>query len=248
MIEMLSVDLSNYCSKQCPFCYNHSNREGNTQWKPQEVIGFASDCIAHGVESVSLGGGEPFEYEGIFEIIDALYAQCYLTVTSNGLPLDDEEVKRCLLHSKPDKIHLTIHEPKDREEVERVRRQVSEIVHLGIKPGINLLVRQGEIDAAHKVYLQFSRLLQPQQIILIPQRFSETPTPKLLASVASGAPFQSPSCLLGCKPPMNFASVSWDKQVNFCSYAGGKERLLSLDYRGLCDALNRVNFKSCLGG
>ena len=137
MIEILSVDLSNYCSKQCPFCYNHSNREGNTQWKPQEVIGFASDCIAHGVESVSLGGGEPFEYEGIFEIIDALYAQCYLTVTSNGLPLDDEEVKRCLLHSKPDKIHLTIHEPKDREEVERVRRQVSEIVHLGIKPGIN---------------------------------------------------------------------------------------------------------------
>ena len=83
---MLSVDLSNYCSKQCPFCYNHSNREGSTQWKPQEVIGFTSDCIAHGVESVSLGGGEPFEYEGIFEVIDALYAQCYLTVTSNGLP------------------------------------------------------------------------------------------------------------------------------------------------------------------
>ena len=24
MIEQISIDLSNYCSKQCPFCYNHS--------------------------------------------------------------------------------------------------------------------------------------------------------------------------------------------------------------------------------
>ena len=43
MIELLSIDLSNYCSKQCPFCYNHSTRAGNTLWKPQEVIAFASD-------------------------------------------------------------------------------------------------------------------------------------------------------------------------------------------------------------
>ena len=40
MIELLSIDLSNYCSKQCLFCYNHSTREGNTLWKPQEVIDF----------------------------------------------------------------------------------------------------------------------------------------------------------------------------------------------------------------
>ena len=28
MIEQISIDLSNYCSKQCPFCYNHSRPEG----------------------------------------------------------------------------------------------------------------------------------------------------------------------------------------------------------------------------
>ena len=72
-IELLSIDLSNYCSKQCAFCYNHSTKEGNTMWKPEEVIGFASDCVAHGVRAVSLGGGEPFEYDGIFDVIDALY-------------------------------------------------------------------------------------------------------------------------------------------------------------------------------
>ena len=75
MVERLSIDLSNYCSKQCSFCYNHSTKEGNTLWKPSEVIAFASDCVKNGVKAVSLGGGEPFEYDGVFEVIDALYPQ-----------------------------------------------------------------------------------------------------------------------------------------------------------------------------
>ena len=92
MIEMLSIDLSNYCSKGCSFCYNHSNPVGNTAWNVEEAIDFLRDCVANGVKAVSLGGGEPFEYDGIFQIIEALYPLCYLSVTSNGLLLENEEV------------------------------------------------------------------------------------------------------------------------------------------------------------
>lgn len=106
MIEQLSIDLSNYCSKQCSFCYNHSRKEGETQWLPEEAITFAKDCIAHGVKTISLGGGEPFEYDGIFQIIDALYPLCYLTVTTNSLQFGDN--KRVpwstLAAHKPDKL------------------------------------------------------------------------------------------------------------------------------------------------
>ena len=52
MIEQISIDLSNYCSKQCPFCYNHSRPEGATRWRPSEVIRLATDCIAPGVRAV----------------------------------------------------------------------------------------------------------------------------------------------------------------------------------------------------
>ena len=55
-------------------------------WMPEEVIDFASDCIAHGIKAVSLGGGEPFEYEGIFYIIYALYDKFYLYIKTNWLP------------------------------------------------------------------------------------------------------------------------------------------------------------------
>ena len=246
MIELLSIDLSNFCSKQCPFCYNHSTREGNTKWHPSEVIDFASDCIKHGVKAVSLGGGEPFEYDDIFEVIDALYPQCYLSITSNGLPLEDTLIWEQLSRHKPDKIHLTIHQPDNEAEVERAGKQLQEIEGLGIKPGLNLLVGADKIDYAKDVYSRMSRILKSDQIILVPQRFSNMPTPKQLASVVGNRPFQSPSCLLKCHRPANFCSVSWDKKVNSCSFAGGKAQLSSLDYNGLEDALRKVTWKSCL--
>ena len=245
MIELLSIDLSNYCSKQCSFCYNHSRKEGNTMWKPSEVISFASDCIKHGVKAVSLGGGEPFEYDGIFEVIDALYPQCYLSVTSNGLPLEECTIWQKLELCKPDKIHITIHHPDNDKEVERGEALLPRIEALGIKPGLNLLVGADQIEAAKEVFNRMSKILASDQIILVPQRFSNTPTPKELASVAAGKPFQSPSCLLGCKRPENFCSVSWDKKVCSCSFAPCKEPLGSLDFEGMQRALSNVKWKSC---
>ena len=245
MIELLSIDLSNYCSKQCSFCYNHSTPEGNTIWKPQEIIAFATDCIEHGVKAVSLGGGEPFEYDGVFEVIDALFPLCYLSVTSNGLPLENDAVWETLLKHKPDKIHITIHHPDDANEVARVILMVERIGNVGIKPGVNLLVGANKVNEASKVYQKLSKVLGHEQIILVPQRFSNTPSPKQLSHVAGGKPFQSPSCLLGCKRPENFCSVSWDKKVNSCSFAPGKQPLETLDYQGLVTALKKVKWNRC---
>lgn len=259
MIEKISIDLSNFCSKQCPFCYNHSRREGNTMWTTEEVISFACDCIEHGVKAVSLGGGEPFEYVGIFSIIDALYPKCYVSVTTNGLPLEDEEVWQQLLLHQPDKIHVTIHQPQSQHEVERVDSLIRRLAETNIKPGLNLLVGADKIDSAKAVYARFSEFLNPDQIILIPQRFSNTPTPKQLAEVlavasvtasgcrtAGGQRFQSPSCLLGCKRSHDFVSVSWDKKVNFCSYAPCKQPLQELSFAGMEAALSRIEWKTCI--
>ena len=146
---------------------------------------------------------------------------------------------------KPDKIHITIHQPENEAEVNRVERQVQRIASIGIKPGLNLLVGADKVDAARTVYKKINKLLDSDQIILVPQQFSNTPTPKQLASVAGGKPFQSPSCLLKCQRPTNFCSVSWDMKVNSCSFAPNKEPLQSLNYSGLIEALERVRWKSC---
>lgn len=245
MIELLSIDLSNYCSKSCPFCYNRSNSAGNTLWSVDDAIAFLHDCVAHGVKAVSLGGGEPFEYEGIFQVIEAVYPICYLSVTSNGLPLENDRIWNKLTEIKPDKIHLTIHNPDDESEVKRVLNRIDCLNSIGVKPGINLLVAADKTAAARQTYHIALQHITAEQIILVPQRYADTPTPKQLSEVTGGRPFQSPACLLKCKAPTNFVSVSWDKKVNFCSFAGGKEPLSTLDYSGLCAALSKVNFKSC---
>lgn len=244
-IEIISIDLSNYCSKECAFCYNHSRKEGNTLWTTSEVVNFATDCIENGIKAVSLGGGEPFEYDGIFDIIESLYPKVYLSVTSNGLPLEDNDIWQLLRRQKPDKIHLTIHQPNDDEEVARIIHRVKEIANIGIKAGVNLLVDSDKLDCCRKVFEELRGFLSAEQIILVPRRFCNTPSLRQLAFVTNNKPFQSPSCLLGCSRPANFASVSWDKRVIPCSFASGKVSLQSLDYKGLVEALNKVEFISC---
>ena len=245
LIEFLSIDLSNYCSKECSFCYNHSTKEGNTQWTPKEVIDFATDCINHGVKAISLGGGEPFEYDGVFDVIDALYPKAYLSVTTNGLPLENDSVWQKLICHKPDKIHLTIHKPDNMQEVYRVIKRTKDIGEIGIKPGVNLLVGADNVKICQMVYALLVKSLKPDQIILVPQRYGNTPSAQQLASVSLGYPFQSPSCLIECKRPSRFASVSWNKKVNSCSFAYGKVQLQSLDFEGLQRALKSVRFVSC---
>ena len=244
-IEQISIDLSNYCSKGCPFCYNSSNRDGATSWKPSEVNAFAKSCIDGGVKAVSLGGGEPLEFIGIFDVIEALYPLAYITLTTNGLPLEKPSTIESLKLHKPDKIHISLHNPDDEKEAERVLRQIALLEELGIKPGVNLLINANKVEQCKAAYNSLRKRLEQDQIILIPQRFSDTPTAQQLANVANGERFQSPSCLLRCERPKRFASISWDKKVNWCSYAAGKQPLESLDYNGLVSALEKVQFTSC---
>ena len=66
-----------------------------------------------------------FEYEGIFEVIEALYPLCYLSVTSNGLPLEDDGVWQKLQKYRPDKIHVTIHQPDNEKDAQTPRLSLS---------------------------------------------------------------------------------------------------------------------------
>lgn len=245
MIEILSIDLSNHCHKQCSFCYNHSSIEGTMMWQTNEVLAFAKDCIQHGVKAISLGGGEPLEHPGIFRITNELQKIAYVSITTNGLPLLNENVREQILVNFPDKIHLSLHFPDNLSEVDRVCQQIEWLKTTNIKPGVNLLVSSTTIDSAKDVYSRLRKLLEPDQIIILPMRYGATPSAKEIASVAGGEKFQSPSCLLGCSKPERFVSVSYDTTVNHCSYAGGRQPLQTLDYAGLIDALSKCAFSSC---
>lgn len=72
--------------------------------------------------------------------------ELFVSVTSNGLPLENESVFSKLIQNKPDKIHITIHHPKNAAEVDRVIKIVVKIAEAGIKSGVNLLVSDFNVE------------------------------------------------------------------------------------------------------
>src|SRR4051812_43899581 len=147
MIRRLSIELTNRCSKGCWFCYNASGPAGATAWTVDELAAFVGECAAGGVEAVSLGGGEPLEFPGVFELLRQLKGRIFRSITTNGLPLDDGAIER-LVDVAVDKVHVSVHFPDRPGEVERVVRQVTRLAEAGIRSGVNLLVARSKLPAA----------------------------------------------------------------------------------------------------
>jgi MoaA/NifB/PqqE/SkfB family radical SAM enzyme len=138
-IERISIELTNRCTKACAFCYNRSHPGGETRWQQEELVALIGDCARRGTRAVSLGGGEPLEFEGLFELLERTRGVLFRSLTTNGLALAGANVTR-LLRAAPDKVHVCIHFPEDVDEVARVARQALALSALGLRSGVNLLV------------------------------------------------------------------------------------------------------------
>ena len=245
MFERLSIELTNQCSKGCPFCYNGSKVGGETLWLPEEVIVFVQDCSKHGVKAVSFGGGEPLEYPRVFDVLERLQGVVFRSVTTNGLLLEGELFER-LIVAQPDKVHVSLHFPHSNLELARVTRQVRSLEEAGIPSGVNLLVARSQLDAARRAASRLSLAgLSPQQIVYLPMRVRDTPAPSELGSVAATTKFQSMSCLTSCRRSIRFCSIGWDKSVAWCSYTTSRRRLAELSYEGLCSAMSGLGLQPC---
>ncbi len=246
-LDRISIELTNRCAKACWFCYNSSLPEGDTRWAVDEVVDFVSDCAAHGVRAVSFGGGEPLQYEGLFEVLTRLRGVLFRSLTSNGLLLRAELLDR-LVAAAPDKVHLSIHFPERESEVERVVGQVHDLANLGIRSGINFLVARSNLEAAQRAAESVRCSgIGNDRIVYLPMRVTDTPTPEEVARVAGGGPFQSMTCLTGCARSERFCSIGWDRMVAWCSYTRTRAPLGELTFAGLEEALTGLGLEFCGG-
>src|SRR5215467_3395614 len=103
-VERVSIELTQRCKKACWFCYSESHPSGGTEFRPKEVTAFVRDLAAHGVRAVSFGGGEPLEYEGVFDVLHELRGTLFRSLTTNGLPLRGDRAVAALARAAPDKV------------------------------------------------------------------------------------------------------------------------------------------------
>ena len=246
-LELVSVEVTNRCAKACDFCYNDSRPGGATRWTPDELVGFATDCAANGVKAMSFGGGEPLQYDGLFEVLERLRGVLFRSMTTNGLLLSNGTLDR-LVAAAPDKVHVSIHYPDRDAEVSRVIAQVRELADRGVRSGVNFLVRRSGLDAARRAAEQVRDAgIGNDRIVYLPMRSKDTPTPDEMGSVAGGPRFQSMSCLMACAKSARFCSVGWDKTVAWCSYTETRRPLGELTYRALDAALDGLGLAFCGG-
>ncbi len=245
-LERISIEVTNKCTKACSFCYNHSLPGGGTTWNSESLGTFVNDCALNGVKSVSFGGGEPLQFDGIFDVLEQLNGTLFRSLTTNGLLLDQFFDR--LIAVSPNKIHISIHFPDRRDEINRVISQVDRLARAGIRSGVNFLVRRSAIEEAH----EGARILRESgiandRIVYLPMRGDDTPTPLQVASVAGKIPFQSMSCLSRCASSPRFCSIGWDKSVAWCSYTTTRSHLHDLTFRALCHALTDLGLEFCGG-
>jgi sulfatase maturation enzyme AslB (radical SAM superfamily) len=246
-LDRISIEVTNRCSKACWFCYNHSMPEGATQWTADEIVDFVRDCARHGVKAVSFGGGEPLQYDNLFDVLNRLHGVLFRSLTSNGLLLDDAVMDR-LVAARPEKVHLSVHFPERRAEVCRVIEQVNVLVAKGVRTGINLLVARSNLQSAKEAAERIRDAgIGNDRIVYLPMRGQDTPTPAEVADVAGGQPFQSMTCLVGCARSPRFASIGWDKTVAWCSYTRSRAPLAALTHAGLQAALENLGLEFCGG-
>ena len=245
-IQRISVEVTNRCQKGCPFCYNASGPRKTTRWTASSLIAFVLSCHAAGTKAVSFGGGEPLLFEGIFQVLEELEGVLFRSLTTNGLLLEQKETFQALVSKRPDKVHISIHDVENDTEVKRVLRQVKRLEDRGITSGINLLIRHSTLSAARDAAEEIrSRGIGPERVIYIPMHGADAPSPEEVADAAGGKPFQSVSCLKGCRISPRFCSISWDQTVGWCSYTSSRSRLQERTASGLASALQDLPLVHC---
>ncbi len=245
-IDRISVEVTHACAKACWFCYNGSHPDGAEGWTPDELVDFAADCALEGVKALSLGGGEPLQYEGIFEVLERLKGVMFRSMTTNGLLLKGTRFER-LIAAAPDKVHVSVHFPERTAEVKRAVRLVGELQDAGIRAGVNLLVQRSKLAAAAQAATTLRDCgIDPHQVVFLPMHsHDDTPSPQELAQVAGSKRFQSMTCLMGCAISPRFASITWDKRAAWCSYTQAKRPMTALTHRGLLEALDGLGLTYC---
>ncbi len=131
------------CNESCPMCNVHLKADPAREMTTAEFLDMADQMAEVGVSGVSITGGEPLVREDLMEIIVRLKSHGIpVSVSTNGLKLQDSDIARRLLLSGLDSVAVSVDGPTPEEhDLSRGRKGAFERTMTGLH---NLLeLRQG---------------------------------------------------------------------------------------------------------
>lgn len=92
--ELLDISITNWCDRECNFCYRDSNQSGSfmSLYDYEKVLGEASDL---GVLQIALGGGNPNQHPDFCRVLELTRKKYNIvpSYTSNGRGLNESILK-----------------------------------------------------------------------------------------------------------------------------------------------------------
>lgn len=142
--ELADISISNYCTKNCGYCYRDSNENGTfmSLTDYEHILDQLTSPDYGPVFQVALGGGEPLEHPDFMAIIEATVQRKIVpNFTTNGLHLTEETVEK--LKGKVGAIALSAAGIRDIDP-----DKVKIMNRAGIKTNIHFVLSHQTIDEA----------------------------------------------------------------------------------------------------
>jgi radical SAM protein with 4Fe4S-binding SPASM domain len=147
--ELLDVSITNYCERECPFCYRRSSQSGS-HMTLEDLNSVVKEASKIGVLQIALGGGNPNQHPNFCEILREIRSAGIIpSYTTNGNGLTTDVLKATSLYCGA--MAISLYEPYDESYYEGL---IKRIISYGIKVNIHIILKTDTIESIIK-WLQF---------------------------------------------------------------------------------------------
>lgn len=99
--ETLSIELTTHCNSSCTHCFARAGLAEEVHLVPEIASAICAEGFAAGYRHLHLTGGEPLLWEGLFDLLDAVFGLGYRSVflNSNGILMTGHVARRLAQYS-----------------------------------------------------------------------------------------------------------------------------------------------------
>lgn len=186
VVTNLRIAVTNRCNLKCFYCHREGEKGSGGEMPADRIIEIASAFHKLGVRKLKITGGEPLLRKDILDIIQELPAFDEISMTTNGILLEDyaDELRECGLSRV--NVSLDTMDPEKYRfitktgDVERVIAGISAACDAGLTPvKVNMIVMNGlNVDEVDDI-LQFTNSFNVGELRAILQLIELLPLPSL---------------------------------------------------------------------
>lgn len=139
--ELIDLSITNYCNRECNFCYRQSNVNG-THMSMADIENIVLQAKEVGVLQIALGGGNPNQHPKFIELLKLIKSYGIVpSYTTNGMGLTDDILKATADYCGA--MAISLYPPY---RIEHYSSLVDRITSFGIRLNMHVILKEDTVD------------------------------------------------------------------------------------------------------